>query len=205
MITRTMNLNGKPDEGHITREAALILKSGGIVAIPTETVFGLACNGDDESAVKKLYKLKNRPSGKPLVVQIDRVARLADYGVSLGTGIQRILNKFWPGPLTVLMETPGGKTGFRMPNNKAALSIIAAADFSVFVTSANMSGETELVSALDVIEAFGGLIDAVVDDGTRATGIASTVLDCTRPPFKILRQGAISRKLTQFLGYDQRH
>ncbi|MDD5504559.1 MAG: L-threonylcarbamoyladenylate synthase [Candidatus Omnitrophica bacterium] len=203
MITRTIDLNGKSDYGRKTREIALLLKSGAIAAIPTETVFGLACSGANKEAVRRLYKLKRRPLDKPFVVQVDKIAKLLGYGISLDGKINRVLNRFWPGPLTVLLETSAGKTGFRMPDNKAALSIIAASDFPVFVTSANMSGKKELVSAEEVGNTFDGLIDIIVDDGTIAEGTASTVLDCTRSHFKILRHGALSRQLTRFLGYDK--
>jgi L-threonylcarbamoyladenylate synthase len=103
--------------------------------------------------------------------------------------------------LTVILDTKTGKTGFRMPDHKIMLAVLTEAKFPIFVTSANISGQQDYIYASDVKKNFDGLIDIVVEDNKRAQGIASTVLDCTLEPFRILRSGAIEDKLKTFLGF----
>ena len=198
MTTRVVFIDNKfPDQNKI-EEVVGILRAGGIAGIPTETVFGLACNRDDEEAVKRLYRIKNRPIDKFLVIQIADICRLLDYQVRITPEMERALSRFWPGPLTIIVDTKFGKTGFRMPDNKAALSIISKSDFPLAVTSANISGEKELLCAEDTRLVFDGKIEIVVDDRTKVKGIASTVLDCTQAPMKILRRGLIAEEVSRF-------
>jgi L-threonylcarbamoyladenylate synthase len=178
-----------------------ILEKGGIVGIPTETVFGLACNGSDSQAVDRLYAIKQRPPQKPCVIQVADINQLSSYGAKTTPAIERVLDRFWPGPLTVILDTKTGKTGFRMPDHKIMLAVLTEAKFPIFVTSANISGQQDYIYASDVKKNFDGLIDIVVEDNKRAQGIASTVLDCTLEPFRILRSGAIEDKLKTFLGF----
>ena len=199
MTTRVVFVDNKFPEQDKIEDVVNVLRAGGIAGIPTETVFGLACNGNDENAVKKLYGIKNRPFDKSFVIQIADINKLLDHQVRMTSEIKNILSKFWPGPLTVIVDTKYGKTGFRMPDNKATLAIIRKSDFPLVVTSANLSGEKDLLCAEDTKLVFGEKIDVVVDDGTKAKGIASTVLDCTQIPFKILREGSIAEEIRQFL------
>jgi len=199
MTTRVVFVDNQFPEKDKIEEVVDVLRAGGIAGIPTETVFGLACNGNDKNAVKKLCGIKNRPFDKSLVIQIADINKLLDHQVRMTSEIKNILNRFWPGPLTVIVDTKYGKTGFRMPDNKATLSIIRKSDFPLVVTSANLSGEKDLFCAEDTKVVFGEKIDVVVDDGTKARGIASTVLDCTQIPFKILREGSIAEEIRQFL------
>jgi L-threonylcarbamoyladenylate synthase len=199
MITRVIFIDSRFPEKEKIAEIADVLRSGGIAAIPTETVFGLACNSRDEKAVNRLYEIKNRPADKSLVVQIADINQLLDYQVNITAELEGILSRFWPGPLTVIVETKYGAAGFRMPDNNTALSIIKELDFPLAVTSANLSGEKGLLCAKDVKSFFDGKIEIVVDDNTKAEGIASTVLDCTQAPFKILRRGPIAGELLSAL------
>jgi len=199
MTTRVVFVDNKFPEQDKIEEVVDVLRAGGIAGIPTETVFGLACNGNDANAVEKLYGIKNRPFDKSLVIQIADINKLLDHQVRMTSEIKNILSRFWPGSLTVIVDTKYGKTGFRMPDNKATLSIIRKSDFPLVVTSANLSGEKDLLCAEDTKLVFGEKIDVVVDDGTKARGIASTVLDCTQIPFKILREGSIAEEIRQFL------
>lgn len=198
MTTRVVFVDNKFPEQDKIKEIVDILRAGGIAGIPTETVFGLACNRDDEEAVKRLYRIKNRPLGKFFVIQIADINRLVDYQVRITSGIEKILNRFWPGALTIIVDTKYGKTGFRMPDNKTTLSIIRKSDFPLAVTSANISGEKDLLCAENVRLAFDAKIEVVVDDRTKAKGIASTVLDFTQTPFKILRKGLIAEEVCRF-------
>jgi L-threonylcarbamoyladenylate synthase len=199
MTARVILSNGSLSEQAKIKEIVDILRSGGIAGIPTETVFGLACNKNDENAVKRLYEIKNRPFDKSLVIQIAHIDKLLDYQPNLTEEIESIADRFWPGPLTIVLNTKYGKEGFRIPDNKTALSIIEKSDFPVAVTSANISGEKDLFSAEEVKNVFGDKIDIIIDDGTRAGGIASTVVDCTQIPFKILRKGMLAEELYRFM------
>jgi len=198
MTTRVVFVDNKFPEQDKIEEIVDILRAGGIAGIPTETVFGLACNRDDEAAVKRLYRIKNRPLDKFFVIQIADINRLLDYQVCITSRIEKILNRFWPGALTIIVETKYGKTGFRMPDNKTTLSIIRKSDFPLAVTSANISGEKDLLCAENVRLAFDAKIEVVVDDRTKAKGIVSTVLDCTQTPLKILRKGLIAEEVCRF-------
>jgi L-threonylcarbamoyladenylate synthase len=198
MITRFI-LTGseKPSQEGVT-EAVNILKAGGIIAVPTETVFGLACDGSNKNAVNRLYDIKRRPKSKDLVIQIADIARLSYHKAVFGNDIKGILNKFWPGPLTVILNTMHGPKGFRMPDNKTTLAVIRKSNFPIAVTSANISGRRSSLSAEEALSVFDGLIEAVINDGTKAFGTASTVLDCTIRPFRVLRQGPLSMSLKSF-------
>jgi L-threonylcarbamoyladenylate synthase len=198
MITRLVVINSSFPEDEKITEIAYILKSGGIAALPTETVFGLACNKCDKNAVNRLYEIKNRPADKNLVIQIADIAQLGYYQAHITPAIEEMLKNFWPGPLTVILKTRYGNTGFRMPDNNTTLSIIKKLDFPLAVTSANMSGEKDLSCAEDVKSFFDGKIQVVVEDNTKASGISSTVVDCTQLPFKILRPGSVAGKLYKF-------
>ena len=150
---------------------------------------------DYNEAVKKMYEIKKRPENKKFVIQVADISQIIAYRPHIELEIKIILGKFWPGPLTVILNTKYGKTGFRMPDNKTTLAVIREADFPLMVTSANISGEKSLLSAKDAISVFNGLIEVVVNDKTKAKGIASTVLDCSEKPFKILRKGPLGQAL----------
>ncbi len=181
------------------REAANILRRGGIVAIPTETVFGLACDLANTEAIERLYAIKKRPGDKPFAIQVASIDKVLSFTGKLSPVIEKMLNRFWPGPLTIIIDCKKGKKGFRIPDNKTALALLSEVDRPLAVTSANASEEKALTSAKDVARCFSGLIDAIIDDGNEISGIESTVLDCTAMPFKILRKGAIADKLKQYI------
>lgn len=189
--------SGSPRQVYVKKTADIIRK-GGIAALPTETVYGLAVNADDKSALKRLYAVKRRPDTKPFTVQIADCGQLNDYIDNVPAGLKAILDKFWPGPLTIIVNGKSSKVGLRIPDNKVTLAIIAEAAMPLAVTSANLSGGKAASSAQEVLRIFNGLIDLVVDDGQAVLGVESTVLDCTSSPFKILRRGAISEELENY-------
>jgi L-threonylcarbamoyladenylate synthase len=199
MKTKLLEFNFEFPESGKAQEVADVLQKGGIAGIPTETVFGLACNGADEKAVERLYDIKNRPGHKPFVVQISDMSQMLPYQAEISPKAYNILERFWPGPLTAILKTKTGKTGFRMPDNRVALAILGETNFPVFVTSANISGRRDCVCARDAFKQFNGLVEIIAEDNQKAQGIASTVLDCTGEAFEILRSGAIDDKLQVFL------
>lgn len=187
-----------PDKGSISK-AADVIKKGGLVAFPTETVYGLGANAEDEKAVARLYEVKKRPRTKPFAVQIADISAIRDvWGCKLTEAAAALTGKFWPGPLTVILKSgKGEKIGFRMPKNKIALLLIREAGVPVYVPSANLSGSRPPANAEDVLKELNGKIDVVIDGGSSDAGVESTVVDLTVKPAKILREGAISREVLQ--------
>ncbi len=174
---------------------AKILREGGLVAFPTETVYGLAANLDDRSAIQKLNKVKDRPGSKPFTVHIASIGTIKKMACSVTKRVRRLLKEFWPGPLTVILESAGGnKIGFRMPANKVALDLIRISAVPVVAPSANLSGREPPKSAGDVLDQLDGKIDLVLDAGKTDVGIESTVVDMTEEMPVILREGAIPRE-----------
>jgi len=194
---RTIHTFIDPDSSEDTKikEIADIIRQGGIVAIPTETVYGLACDANNKNAVDRLYGIKKRDTNKPFAIQIADFLQIKDFSNEVDPGLEKILKAFWPGPLTVIVNGSEGTVGLRMPDNKIALSIIKTTRAPLAVTSANLSGQPAIYSAKETLSIFEGMIDAVVDDGTEPRGIESTVLDCTVSPYSILREGSIADKL----------
>ncbi len=188
-----------PDEDRL-REVAKIAKDGGLVAFPTETVYGLGTNAFNERAVRRLFEVKQRPPDNPVSVlisdakQIDRLAEVNETA-------KKLIKSFFPGPITVVLKakpkvpnlvTAGtGKIAVRMPNHLIALKIVELAGVPLATPSANISGKPSPTKAEHVMEDFMGKIDAIVDGGETGIGIESTVIDTTAKPPKILRLGAI--------------
>ena len=172
-----------------------IVKSGGLVAFPTETVYGLAANYRDASAMQALYRAKGRPKAKPSTVHIADMKAIRKMGCRITKSARSLINKFWPGPLTIILPSSAGKAvGFRMPDNKIALALIRAAGVPVVAPSANISGKKPPKSAADVLKDLDGRIDAIVDGGRTRVGIESTVVDLSVSSPRILREGAIKAK-----------
>ncbi|MDP8229825.1 MAG: L-threonylcarbamoyladenylate synthase [Candidatus Gorgyraea atricola] len=186
---KVVKVNPNFPEPHVIEEGARLLKEGGLVAFPTETVYGVGANLLDKKAIDRLYKIKKRPKGKPFTIHIARFEALKELKVNLSERAEKIVRKFWPGPLTVLvLNKKKEKIGIRMPNNKVALALIDKASLPIVAPSANLSGKNPPTSAKEIILD----VDMVLDGGNTAIGIESTVLDVTVNPFKILRKGALS-------------
>ncbi|MCF7870512.1 MAG: threonylcarbamoyl-AMP synthase [Candidatus Omnitrophica bacterium] len=177
-------------------KAANMLSQGKIVAIPTETVYGLAARADKKTAVDKLYSLKGRALDKPFSIALaDSGQAVSQYFLTLNPFGYRLIEKFWPGPLTVIYyRRPEGKIGVRIPANFVARNILKQLKTAVYLPSANRSGEKEAVSADEVEEAFKEKIDLIIDGGQSRYKKSSTVIDLTYKPFKILREGVVSER-----------
>jgi len=181
--------------------ASEIIKKGGLVAFPTETVYGLGANALNESAVRRIFEVKQRPPDNPLsilVADFDTVYSIAELNVIA----KRLMDEFFPGPITIIAKkkpvvpdiTTGGqdKVAVRMPDHKVALKIIELSETPIAAPSANLSGKPSPTKAEHVLEDFEGKIDAIVDGGETGIGIESTVVDTTTMPIRILRLGAIA-------------
>ncbi len=192
-------------------EAAKLLKEGGIVAIPTETVYGLGGNALDGSVTQKIYKAKGRPSDNPLIVHISEFSQWAPLVKEIPEGAKALADKFWPGPLTVILpkselipdEVSGGldTVAVRMPSDEIARKIISEAGVPLAAPSANTSGKPSPTCAKHVIDDLFGKIDAIVDGGESNVGVESTVISLAVSPPRLLRPGGITPEmLTEVLG-----
>jgi L-threonylcarbamoyladenylate synthase len=182
-----------PDAAAIAAGARAI-RSGGLVAFPTETVYGLAANLSDPKAVERLYEAKKRFRGKPFTVHIADVKTIRAMGCAITRKAKAAMDRFWPGPLTIILKSKDGrKIGFRMPANRVALELISASEVPVAAPSANISGRKPPTNARSVLKDLDGLIDVLIDSGPTEVGIESTVADLTVDPPVILREGAIKR------------
>ncbi len=177
-------------------KAAKMLSQGKIIAIPTETVYGLAARADKKEAVDKLYSLKGRPLDKPFSLALAEGEKAIGQYFSILTPFgYRLIENFWPGPLTIIYyKRPEGKIGIRIPADAIASSILKQLGLPVYLPSANRSGQDEAVSADEVEKVFGKEIDLIVDGGKSQYKKPSTVIDLTYKPFKVLREGVISEE-----------
>jgi len=188
-------------------EAASIIKNGGLVAIPTETVYGLGADGLNSEALKKIFLAKNRPMDNPLILHISDISQVYDLAKDVKESDIKILEKLWPGPLTVILNkkdsipnevTAGLDTvAIRMPDNKITRKFIEICDRPLAAPSANLSTKPSPTSAGDVYEDMNGRIDAIIDGGPCTIGIESTVLDLTEDHPKILRPGFYTKEMLE--------
>lgn len=177
----------KPTRAGVQR-AARLLRSGAVVAFPTDTVYGLGASADDEVAQKRIYQIKGRPVGMPLILMVAAESQLEGL-VHVDSRAEAYIRKWWPGPLTVILHATGGRTlGVRIPKHKVALELLRRAG-PLMTTSANLHGEEPAMSAEEAGSLSG--VMAVVDGGVAPGGAASTVLDLTGPEPHVLREGAI--------------
>lgn len=191
------------------KKAGDILKNGGLVAFPTETVYGLGADALNESAAKKIYAAKGRPSDNPLIVHIADMDALDKITETIPEKAAIAAGKFWPGPLTMIFQktdaVPLGTTGgldtvaVRMPKHPVAKEIIRAGGGYIAAPSANTSGRPSPTSAQHVEEDLTGKIDMIVDGGPVDIGVESTILDMTAEPPMILRPGAVTREMLEHL------
>ncbi len=184
-----------------TDELVGIMCGGGLVAVPTETVYGLAGNGLDEKAVAEIYEVKGRPEVKPLSLMVHDAASMERYCENVPPQTYTLAKKFWPGPLTIVMKAKpcvpeivraGGETvGLRCPDHPLTLELLEKSGVPFAAPSANPSGEPSPKNADSVLKYFDGKIDAVLDGGECGIGCESTLIDLSRTPYRILRQGAL--------------
>lgn len=191
------------------REATEIIKNGGLVAIPTETVYGLGGDGLNGESCRKIFEAKNRPMDNPLILHISDISELKRLTRDVKESDLEILNKLWPGPLTIILKkskiipnevTAGLDTvAIRMPNKEITREFIKLCETPIAAPSANLSTKPSPTSAKSVLEDMDGRIDAVIDGGDCEIGIESTVLDLTEEYPKILRPGYYTKeKLEKF-------
>lgn len=186
--------------GTIT-QAAAEARAGNLIVIPTDTLYGLACNAFNPAAVRKIYAAKQRPFSKPIPILLADHSDLQRVVRTVPAVARTFINQYWPGPLTLLLPkhpdlpaeiSNNDSVAVRIPNSKAGRHIIRAAGGALAVTSANLSGQAPAETAVDALNKLAGWVTAVVDDGPSPHAAASTILDCTGHELKLLREGPIS-------------
>lgn len=191
----------KENSDGIFTKSLEVLKTGGIIAYPTESFYALGVPASDENAIKKLYGLKRRPADKPLPIIVGDMDALKSVVKRIPPQAEELMKKFWPGPLTIIFEarenvpvllTGGsGRVAVRIPGESIALRLARAIKIPITSTSANPSGKPPAADADAVVNYFGDKIDLIIDGGETAGGKPSTIVDVTAEPFKILREGRI--------------
>jgi L-threonylcarbamoyladenylate synthase len=189
-----------------------IILSGGIVAFPTESFYGLAVNASDENAIGRLFKIKKRLYNMPVLVLIPSLEYLKGYVADVPEIALRLIGRFWPGGLTLLFKAGSGisplltvdtrKIGVRISSHPLAAALARAVDSPITGTSANISGKPGCVTAKEVYSSLGRDVDLILDGGETKGGKGSTILDVTVDPPEIIREGMISREQLQEAGIE---
>jgi L-threonylcarbamoyladenylate synthase len=191
--------------------AAEVLRAGGLVAFPTETVYGLGADASSTDAVPRLFAVKGRPADHPVIVHLGDAAQLDAWGVEIDDAARTLTRACWPGPLTVVVRraphvddtvTGGLETvGLRVPDQPVALALLRAFGGGVAAPSANRFGRVSPTTAADVFVDLGDDVDLILDGGACRVGVESTIVDCSRPQPAILRLGGLPReRIEELLG-----
>lgn len=207
METKVITIDHKSMDEAVLQEAGTIIKNGGLVAFPTETVYGLGGDALNRESSRKIYAAKGRPSDNPLIVHICSMEALAPIVEEVPEEVERLAEAFWPGPLTIIMkksplvpkETTGGleTVAVRMPSHPVALKFIEYAGGYVAAPSANVSGRPSPTKAKYVIEDMSGRIEMILDGDGIDIGLESTIVDMTGELPMILRPGYITREMLE--------
>lgn len=209
MKTIVYEVNPQQVDLAVMEKAADVLRQGGLVAFPTETVYGLGANGLDAAACKKIYEAKGRPSDNPLILHIASLSQLDQIVTEVPEMAKKLMDAFWPGPMTLILpkkdcvplSVTGGldTVGVRFPSHPVAQALIAAAALPIAAPSANVSGKPSPTKASHVLFDMDGKIDVIVDGGAADFGLESTIIDTTGPEAVILRPGAITLEMVEAL------
>ncbi len=204
LIIKVDEFSLKPSE---LETAAKILQEGGLVAFPTETVYGLGANALDAMAARKIYEAKGRPSDNPLIVHISEISDMEVLAREIPVKAYELAKVFWPGPLTIILKkkdcVPYGTTGgldtvaIRLPANPIARKLIAGSGVYVAAPSANISGKPSPTKAEHVIKDMNGKIDMIIDGGSATLGLESTIIDLSGSNPVILRPGCITKRMLE--------
>jgi L-threonylcarbamoyladenylate synthase len=193
------------DTGYIQqiKEAASILKKGGIVAFPTDTVYGLGAMANNSTAVRRIFDVKRRPLTQPLPLLLGNISQADEATIHIPDTTRRLMNAFWPGALTIVLKkaawipsiiTAGGDTiAVRVPDFALTLALIESVGIPLVGTSANLSGRPSPKTASEVKAQLGSRVDYILDGGATPLGKESTIVDATVEPPRLIREGAISR------------
>lgn len=186
------------------KEPAELIRNGGIVVFPTETVYGIGANALNENAIKKLYDIKKRPLNKPISLLVNSIDMIEQVTKDITKLEYALIKTFFPGPLTIILKKKNivpnivtanqDTVGIRMPANEIALKLIGYVGSPIATPSANISGKPSGINLKDIMEDFDGKVDCFIDDGPSKIGLASTIVQVVDGVPHILRQGSISEK-----------
>ena len=198
-----------PATEEMLAEAARILVSGGVIAFPTDTVYGICCDLFNSHAVQRIYEIKERPAGMPLIAMFAQMPEWQSVAGMVSPRAQAYMRRWWPGALTIIAPAradipsivlgEGSTIGMRVPDHATARRLLALAARPLATTSANLSGTPPACDAAQVAEQLAGRIDMILDGGASPQGAASTVLDCSVDPPAILRDGPVTREMLGLL------
>lgn len=193
--TRVIKIDPLDPDVELLGEAADLLKKGKLVIIPTETVYGIAANTMNKETQERLFKIKQRQAGKPFAVLVESKIRIEEFSGFIPIVVYKLIDKFWPGPLTVILKHKNnGTIGLRMPDHEVALKIIDLARVPLACPSANLAGKAPPRSVKEALVDLDGLVDLAIDAGECLLGVESTVVDLTTDQPGIVRQGAIKKE-----------
>jgi len=193
-LIKTVKVDPENPVGDYLKDAAEVIKNGGLVIIPTETVYGIAANMLKKETIERLYEIKGRPREKRFSLHVDSKEKVNLYAKDIPVAAWKLMGKFWPGPLTVILKSKDKDTiGIRMPDDEIALRVIALSGVPVVCPSANLSGKSAPLNFKDAIRDLEEKVDFAIDAGKTKLGLESTVVDLTQEPLKILREGALKK------------
>jgi len=205
--TRAISVDPKRPQPEVIQQGCEVLRDGGLVAFPTDTLYALGANALDPTAIGRVLTVKGRHHGKPLSVLVASVEAGAALATVVSDGAQNLMRAFWPGALTLVVKASPrvpsvltaatGTIGLRMPAGPVAQALLAAFGGPIIGTSANKAGGADPADAKTVQKAIGGQIDLILDGGRVMLGVPSTLIDCTTEPARILREGGIPRSKIQ--------
>lgn len=202
-MSEILKINPRQPEADLISRAARVLQKGGVIGYPTETVYGIGSNIFAGSAVDRIYALKNRDQSKAMIIIAADIIQIGDLVEEIPESAERLMENFWPGPLTLVFkasqemrESTFHRTqtiAIRIPDCTICLALLKSCGFPLISTSANHSGEPPATSAAQVQMLFGDQLDLIIDGSETLSTTPSTVVDVTRLPVRVLREGAISR------------
>jgi len=192
-LARVLRIASDASDSAALAEAAHMVRDGGLVAFPTETVYGLGADAGNPKALERLNRVKGRPPDKPYSLLVHDVRQIEALAAELSPAALRLMERFWPGPLTlVLPGKHGGTIGFRLPDHPIALAFLRACDMPIAAPSANRSGATPPTDAETVLAGLGTEIDLLLDGGPTPLGRESSVAQVAGDLVTMLREGAVS-------------
>ena len=199
-----LKVSADRSEEDVITSAAAVISRGGVIAYPTETIYGLGADATNEQAIRRIFEIKGRDFANPISVIIGNPQDIYPLVREVTDTAQKLMDTFWPGPLTIVFKSADGvsplitastgKIGIRLTSHEVARQIAAKTGKPLTATSANLSGAQECASASEVAVQLGDKIDAIIDLGNTSGTIGSTIIDVTCTPLAILREGAINRK-----------
>ncbi|MDD5432688.1 MAG: L-threonylcarbamoyladenylate synthase [Candidatus Omnitrophica bacterium] len=194
--TKIVKVDPVNPEEYIIKEASTVINSGGLVIIPTETVYGIAASMLNKKALDRLYEIKKRPKDKPFSVIIGDKLKIEEFSRSVPISAYKLVDKFWPGPLTIILKSKDkGTIGIRMPDNEIALKIISSSSVPIACPSANLSGLEAPIDFQGAIKDLSGKVDLAIDGGKAKIGKESSIVDFSVTPPKVVRVGAIAEDI----------